>query len=624
MSEYFKDEDPDEDTVEWEPFLRTRRSTHITANTPFYMVMHNYYANATPTSVTDSDEDVDKVQDQHAPLHNIKLPTRRNEPRTVITSYHPIPPNRQINHHQADYSRNSINLDDDLDQLDKDMFSDQNAAGSHGLLRQWMDQCLFPFVTQDVSKNHIKLCSTMDESQSGGSESCHIHYFEDALITGRRRRAVCGFCGDFYSWLHGTVTTDDLASMLDAIKDDFKPTVTKINDALSQQHVMIDVLNKNWYASLKHSLQAQTLDLDLIKKFKIKDLIRDITTHLPKDLTIPPTWAKLSVYNSEIWKSILLEHHVGPSQSHNGQSEQGWLNIPGEQARQCWAQMGSVCDLNAIWNTINNRSCLPSLILHVETDQIGKECPVHLRRLYDDVAAVMVDKQHWLVSVLIDQIMMFQSCTSKGVLQSDNTEETLIRGMNLIQIPPYCDAQIGNIRLKGFQQLRSETRLDMGDNNAALSTINRNHDSVPVVVEAIKATLSISAKNIDADMLNLPHLNETLFQFGEVQYGDLRDKLSNLGDIKLFDITMLRAEKTLNEIIDRQFHWTDWNISHWIWTSLGCLILVILLAYCVKSRLLTPTQTTAGGFVGVPMNTLGHPLYYTPKAVSYLGKTTES
>lgn len=33
--------------------------------------------------------------------------------------------------------------------------------------------------------------------------------------------------------------------MLDAIKDDFKPTVTKVNDALSQQQIMIEVLNKS-------------------------------------------------------------------------------------------------------------------------------------------------------------------------------------------------------------------------------------------------------------------------------------------------------------------------------------------------------------------------------------------
>lgn len=162
------------------------------------MVMHNYHANATPSTTKNIPDQEEKLQDQPAPLHNIKMPSRRNEPRTVITSYHPIPVNRQQKPPQADSARNAINFDDDLDQMDKNMFSDQNAAGSHGLLRQWKDQCLFPFVTQEVSKSYIKLCSTMEESQSGGSESCHIHYFRDELMIGRRRRAVCGFCGDFY------------------------------------------------------------------------------------------------------------------------------------------------------------------------------------------------------------------------------------------------------------------------------------------------------------------------------------------------------------------------------------------------------------------------------------------
>uniref|UniRef100_A0A1A9WIL8 Uncharacterized protein n=1 Tax=Glossina brevipalpis TaxID=37001 RepID=A0A1A9WIL8_9MUSC len=532
--------------------------------------------------------------------------------------------------------------------------------------------------------------SDQNAASSNGSE----------FLSGRRRRAVCNFCGDFYSWLYGTVTTDDLSQMLDAIKNDFNPVVSKVNDALSQQQVMIDVLNKsltaiksnfgtisnqttelkpfsqrvvdhiksvesekrvndqfevflssslvlntyldsisldmqvinNWYASLKHSLQAQTLDLDLIKRFKMRDLIKEVNDQLPSDLTIPPTWSKLRYMRNNMASIAIRDHSllvtvsipivvksdkmsywsimsVPHSLVVNGEertkrpyiaselnvnnrvvimdnTNNRWLSVTGDQTQDCWNQMASICQVHTVW----------------------KYYQQSVVRLYDDVAALMVDKQHWLVSILIHQTTMYQSCSSRGMLHSDNTEEVVLKGMNLIQIPPNCEAKIGRLKMRGFQQLGSETRLNMEDNGEALATVKHDSKTLPVVVESIKSTLSILANDTDPGMLDLPHLNETLFQFGEVEYGDLRKKLENLSNIKLLDLTMSNSDRLLTKIKSKEFHWPSCNVTYWIGVTVGGCILILVLGYCIRSKILTPRQATAGGFVGLPLRTLSLPV----------------
>lgn len=235
-------------------------------------------------------------------------------------------------------------------------------------------------------------------------------------------------------------------------------------------------------------------------------------------------------------------------------------------AHRCWDRADRVCNYNFVWKAISEDQCIPSLILSIPAEKVGLQCEVILRKIYDDVIAVPVDKQHWLVSSFVPRAIAYQTCRGTRPGDADTTNERDLSGMSLIQIPEACQVTVGTIKMVGYSITQSSQRIIISPDNETLETEGLN-----VVIKSINSSLSLWS-NKPLSTFRFPIINTTLFNNGRVTLNELKTRMTNLDDITLLDSSMPAVTQLKAEIEERSKSWFEF--PWWVWTGLSLATIV--------------------------------------------------